>query len=320
MKFDETDLDLFCHVADAGSITHGATRANLALTSASARIRTMEARLGVQLFERKRHGITLSPAGRAMLAHARQMLAQAERLREEIGLFQDGTRGHVRLFANTNSYSSYLPSALAPFLLAHPNIDIRIAERPSEAIIALVADGSADIGIVAAETDLAGLAAQPVATDRYVVIVANGHRLARSKRIDFAATLESEFVAGPSHGLFAAKAQRLGKLIRARVRMRDDSQVCRLVAAGVGIGIVPLSVAASVQQPLRLHCVELLDGWALRRMFACVRDRAALSRPAQSLYAHLVAESTAAVPVGDSAKISRAGSRRAAPAAVRSRP
>ncbi|SFO54110.1 DNA-binding transcriptional regulator, LysR family [Bradyrhizobium sp. Ghvi] len=307
MKFDETDLDLFRHVAEAGSITHGAARANMALTAASARIRTMEARLGVQLFDRKRHGVALSPAGRSMLAHARQLLAQADRLREEIGLFQDGTRGHVRLFANTNSYSSYLPSALAPFLLSYPSIDIRIAERPSEAIIALVADGTADIGIVAAETDLADLAAQAVATDRYVVICADGHRLARSRRLDFAAVLDHDFVAGPSHGLFAAKAQRLGKIIRIRVRMRDDSQVCRLVAAGVGIGIVPLSVAAPVQQALGLHLAELRDAWALRRMFACVRDRAALSRPAQALYSHLIAGSAAALPVpGITRSVSRA--------------
>jgi DNA-binding transcriptional LysR family regulator len=314
MKLDETDLELFCHVAEAGSITHGATRANMALTAASARIRNMETRFGVLFFERKRYGVALSPAGRIMLTHARQMLTQADRLREEIGLFQDGVKGHVRLFANTNSYSSYLPSVLAPFLLAHPNIDIRIAERPSEAIIALVAEGTADIGIVAAETDLAGLAAQAVATDRYVVIVADGHALAKSRRIDFASVLDCEFVAGPSHGLFAAKAQRLGTLLRTRVRMRDDSQVCQLVSAGVGIGIVPLSVAASVQQAHRLHCIELRDAWALRRMFACVRDRAALSRPARLLYAHLVMESAAASD-GDSEKITRSASRRAAPTA-----
>lgn len=315
MKLHETDLELFCHVAEAGSITHGAARANMALTAASERVRAMEARLGVLLFERKRHGIALSPAGRAMLAHARQMLTQADRLREEIGLFQGGAKGHVRLFANTNSYSSYLPSALAPFLLAHPKIDIRIAERPSEAIIALVADGTADIGIVAAETDLAGLAASPVATDRYVVIVAAGHGLAKSRRIDFAAVLDRDFVAGPSHGLFAAKAQRLGKLIRTRVRMRDDSQVCRLVAAGVGVGIVPLSVAASMQQALGLHCIELRDAWALRRMFACVRDRAALSRPAQALYAHLVTEAIDVEPGTGPKRLTRSASRRAAPTA-----
>jgi molybdate transport repressor ModE-like protein len=286
MRFDETDLDLFRHIAEAGSITHGAARANLALTAASARVRSMEARLGVALLERKRHGATLSSAGRVLLAHARHLLAQADRLREDLAIFQGGLAGHVRLFANTNAYTSYLPVVLAPFLLKHPNVDIRIAERPSETIIALVADGTADIGIVAVETDLAGLTGEPVATDRYVLVVPRGHTLARHGRVDFGSTLPFDFVAGPSHGLFEAKALRLGVQIRTRVRMRDDTQVCELVAAGVGIGIVPLSIAQSMQAARIVH-VEISDAWAVRRIHACARDRKALSRPAQLLFQHL---------------------------------
>jgi DNA-binding transcriptional LysR family regulator len=252
----------------------------------------MEARLGVVLLDRKRHGIALTPAGRIMLAHAKRLLSQADRLREELGMFQGGLAGHVRVFANTNSYATYLPAALGPFLLAHPNIDIRIAERPSETIIGLVADGTADIGIVAAETDLAGLTAEAVATDCYVVVARIGHPIAKSKRLAFVDTLEHEFVAGPSHALFVSKAQRLGKQIRTRVRMRDDAQVCQLASAGVGIGIVPLSIATTAQDSHPLKTVEIGDSWALRRMFACVRDRASLSRPAQLLYEHLARGST----------------------------
>jgi molybdate transport repressor ModE-like protein len=287
MRFNETDLELFRHIAEAGSITHGAARANLALTAASARVRAMEERLGVVLLERKRHGATLSPAGRVLLAHASQLLTQADRLREDLAMFQGGLAGHVRLFANTNAYASYLPSVLAPFLLKHPHVDIRIAERPSETIIGLVADGTADIGIVAAETDLAGLTAQSVATDRYVLVTPKSHALAKIDRTDFARALAFDFVAGPSHGLFESKAQRLGKQIRTRVRMRDDTQVCILVGAGVGIGIVPLSVAQSMRATERLRQVEITDAWAIRRMYACVRDREALSRPAQLLFRHL---------------------------------
>jgi molybdate transport repressor ModE-like protein len=287
MRFSETDLELFRHIAEAGSITHGAARANLALTAASARVRAMEERLGVVLLERKRHGASLSPAGRVLLAHARQLLTQADRLREDLAMFQGGLAGHVRLFANTNAYASYLPSVLAPFLLKHPHVDIRIAERPSETIIGLVADGTADIGIVAAETDLAGLTAQSVATDRYVIVTPKNHALAKIDRTDFASVLAFDFVAGPSHGLFESKAQRLGQQIRTRVRMRDDTQVCTLVGAGVGIGIVPLSVAQSMRATERLRQVGITDAWAIRRMYACARDREALSRPARLLFQHL---------------------------------
>ena len=80
MRFDLTDLSLFRHVVEAGSITHGAGRANLALAAASTRIRNMEEALGAPLLVRARHGVTPTQAGRTLLQHARTMLAQAERL------------------------------------------------------------------------------------------------------------------------------------------------------------------------------------------------------------------------------------------------
>lgn len=298
MKFDEVDLDLFRHIADAGSITHGAARANLALTAASTRIRTMEARLGVVLLERKRHGTVLTPAGRVLLAHGQALLAQADRLREELSLFQGGLAGHVRLLANTNAYTSFLPGLFSDFLLAHPQIDIRIAERTSEAIIGLVADGTADIGIVAAETDVGGLFARPLATDRYVLATPVGHPLGGRTAADFVQALDFAFVAGPSHGLFVAKAQRLGRLIKTRIKMRDDAQVCQLVSHGVGIGIVPLSHARVAARSWPIAQVALTDPWAERRIFACARSEAALTRPARLLFDHLAATARGHGPGG----------------------
>ena len=71
MRFDLTDLSLFRHVVEAGSITHGAERANLALAAASTRIRNMEEALGAALLLRARHGVTPTQAGRTLLQHAR---------------------------------------------------------------------------------------------------------------------------------------------------------------------------------------------------------------------------------------------------------
>ena len=81
MYFDFADLALFRHVVEAGSITHGAERANLALAAASTRIRKMEHTLGAPLLIRTRGGIVPTQAGRTMLQHARAILTQAERLR-----------------------------------------------------------------------------------------------------------------------------------------------------------------------------------------------------------------------------------------------
>src|SRR5580693_5189220 len=71
MRFDLVDLQLFVAVADTGSITHGAARASLALASASARIKGLEADLGVTLMRRRRRGIELTAAGESLRDHAR---------------------------------------------------------------------------------------------------------------------------------------------------------------------------------------------------------------------------------------------------------
>ena len=80
MRFDFTDLNLFRHIVEAGSITHGAERSNLALAAASTRIRKMELAFGTALLVRGRAGVTPTPAGRTLLQHARGILAQTERL------------------------------------------------------------------------------------------------------------------------------------------------------------------------------------------------------------------------------------------------
>lgn len=128
MRFDLADLSLFRHVAEAGSITHGAQRANLALAAASTRIRNMEATLGVALLTRGRQGVTPTQAGRTLLQHARTILRQAERLHEDLGAYGGGLAGQIRVLSNTNALTEFLPEALSSFLAAHPNVSVDLED------------------------------------------------------------------------------------------------------------------------------------------------------------------------------------------------
>ena len=124
MRFDLTDLRLFCDVIDAGSITRGAERSALALAAASTRIRAMEETIGAPLLFRSRQGVTPTDAGRTLLKHARGILAQSARLREDMGAYAGGWSGEVRLLANTNALTEFLPEALSSFLADHPHVSI----------------------------------------------------------------------------------------------------------------------------------------------------------------------------------------------------
>ena len=178
MRFDLIDLSLFRHIVEAGSITHGSARANLALGAASTRVRNMEETLGAPLLTRGRQGVAPTQAGRALLAHARTMLSQAERLREDLGAYAGGLAGQVRLLSNTNALAEFLPEALSSFLASHPNISVDLEERLSDEIVGLIAEGVGDIGIVAGTVDTGALETYPFRKDKFVLVVSRGHPLA----------------------------------------------------------------------------------------------------------------------------------------------
>jgi molybdate transport repressor ModE-like protein len=294
MRFDLTDLRLFLHVAETGSITRGAGRANLALASASARIRGMEQALGVALLERERRGVRPTPAGQALIHHARVVLQQLERMKGELGTYAHGLKGHVRVLCNTAAMAEFLPGPLAAYLAAHPNIDVDLEEKRSYEIVQAVAQGLADLGIVADTVDLAGLETFPFRVDRLVVVMPRRHPLARRRQIAFRDVLDAEFV-GLSEGSalqdhLGQHAARAGHALKFRVRVRGFDAVCRMVERGVGLGIVPETAARRHRRAMAIAGVRLTDPWALRHLTICVRRFDALPVHAQRLVEHLKGE------------------------------
>lgn len=303
MRFDLTDLKLFLHVVEAGSITAGAERMHLAVAAASTRIRNMEIELGTPLLNRERQGVQPTPAGRTLVHHARQMLQQAERMRAELGEYADGLKGHVRLLSNTNALTEFLPEPLSNFLTSHPQVNIDLEERLSDEIVAAIADGKADIGIVAGTEDVTGLEVFAFRVDRFVLVTSPGHALAATKKIAFADTLDSDFVgldrASSLQRFLSDKAERIGRRLKLRVQLRSFDAVCRLVECNVGVGVVPETTAARSKRAMQLHVIELTDDWAIRNLMICVRSLRDLPIYAQDLVKHL------AQPIGMEVGVAR---------------
>ena len=297
MRFDLVDLKLFCAVAEAGSITAGAQASHLALAAASARIRNMELSLGAPLLVRSRQGVEPTPAGRVMLAHARALLGQAERLKEEVGAYAGGVAGQVRLLSNTNALTEFLPEALGRFLSAHPKVSIELQERLSDEIVSLVAEGAADIGIVAGTVDVGALEAFPFRSDRFVIVTPKDHPLAGAGRVRFEQVLDFDFVGLDRNSalqrFLSAHAARAGRTLRLRVQLRSFDAVCRLVEAGVGVGVAPLTTALRAQKTMGIDVVDLSDAWAERELKICIRAAGRLTPSARELVEALRAEAAA---------------------------
>lgn len=294
MRFDLTDLRLFCEVADAGSITAGAEKCAVALAAASTRIRKMEADLGAPLLIRSRLGVTPTPAGRMLLKHARGLLGQAARMREDLSAFSGGMTGEVRLLANTNALTEFLPEPLSRFLAAHPQVNVDLEERLSDEIVRLIAEGAGDVGIVAGTVDVGALQTYPFRSDRFVVVAARDHPMAARTRMAFSEVLDFDIVglerSSSLQRFLTAKAAREGRPLRARIQLRSFDAVCRLVAAGVGVGVVPQTTARRAAQTMALSVIDLADDWALRELTIVVRAGEDLRPYARELVESLRAE------------------------------
>ena len=293
MDFDLLDLRLFNEVARLSSITRAAEATHLSLAAASARIKGLEARARMPLLLREARGVRLTPAGEAMLHHARALLRQTEQLRGDLHEYARGLRGQVRVFANTTAVTDILPAVLPAFLQANPKVNVELQEMGNSEIARGVRDGRADLGIVSDRVDGFGLQAVHFATDRLVLVVPRGHRFARRRRIAFAETLEEDHVgmrAGSTlQGFLAEVTHALGRPLRLRVQLASFDAVCRMVAAGVGVGVVPASSAQRSLGPLELVEVELTDAWRVRERYVLMREGEAVPAFAQALVDALIA-------------------------------
>lgn len=295
MRLDISDLTLFLCVVDAGSITQGAERANLALASASERLRNIEADAGVRLLERRARGVAATEAGETLAHHARMILRQQAVLKDELRDFAAGARGTLHLYANTGALTGLIPKQLAPWLAERPRLHVDLKERTSEEIVRLITAGLAEAGIVSDAVQPgaldAGLVLHPVASDHLVLIVAAEHRLAAHRAVSLADVLNEPFV-GLAQGSalqehIDEKARALGGLLTLRVRMKTFEGMCEMVAHGIGVAIVPQNIASRYKRSLGYRTVTLTDDWARRQLCICFRDWQALPAIMRSLLLHL---------------------------------
>ena len=287
MHFDLTDLRLYLNILDIGNITAGAARSHLSLAAASARIRAMEASLGVEFLQRNRRGVSPTPAGNALARHARVLLQQAERLQQELAEYAQGVKGQVRLLCNTTAITEYLPELLADFLHSHPNLDIDLQELPSARITHALRQGAADLGIVSDAVDTDDLQTRAFRDDPLVLIMPREHPLSHATSVSFTDTLHHDYVGLNANSALAVylEEQALHAGLRMQIRIRADGfdGVMRMVARGVGLAIVPLAAVERGSAGLPFKSLALQEPWGQRKLLLCARDFAALPGYAKAL-------------------------------------
>lgn len=270
MRYELTDLKLFLAIADAKSLSGGADAIHLTASSASYRLKNLELAMGVPLFKREARGMELTAEGEFVLKHVRSLLAGVARMHGEVSGFASGLKGNVKLFANSSSLNSFIVPSLARFLSANPSVNIQLEERSSTTIESAIAGGEADIGIFAGHAESAGVKALRYAIDELVIAAPLDHPIAEHQVVRFPAALDLDFVCmsrNSSNYIFLRDMAKLaGKMLRIRIHVHTFEAALFMVEAGVGVCLVPRSIAAAALRAQRIAAVALNEPWALREL------------------------------------------------------
>ena len=287
-QLEFTTLKLFAAVAEAGSLSGAAEKSNIAVAAVSKRISDLESSVGSQFFYRHARGMTLTPAGRALLQHAREILFGVDRMHTELSQYALGLKGLVRVAATGSAVTQFLPRELKRFADLHPNIAIDLSEWTSQQTVDAVLEGRVDMGIFIGPNDNEGITAYPYRTDRLCLVVPRGHPLGRRASVAFGEAVEHDFIGlSPSSSIAQHLMAASGGRLKVRINVRGCDAMCRMVAEGLGIGVSPQLIVKEYVSSAAIELVALEDEWAERQFVIGVRcDEEGLSGAARLFLAH----------------------------------
>ena len=240
-----------------------------------------------------------TPAGQALLEHARTMLFSAERLCADMASFHRGIKGQVKVVASASAIAEALLDDIAEFMRdeANQGIQVDIEERFSRDLVRLVADGGASIGVCWDNVDFQGLERCPYRRDDLALVVHQDHPLATRKSVSFEQTLKYEHVGLPPatavHTMLGRAAARAGHAIRYRAIVSNFDAELRVVAAGLGISITPRQIAKRYEKLYGIRVLSLSDTFSDRCFAICFRGRDSLQPAALRLVDFLEARADA---------------------------
>jgi DNA-binding transcriptional LysR family regulator len=241
-------LRYFIAVAEELHFGRAAQRLGMAQPPLSQQIRRLEEELGVQLLQRTKRRVQLTGPGRAFLEEARKTVAQMSRAAEVAQRASRGEVGRLAIgFLGAATYS-LLPAILKVFRSRFPGVEIELNELKSSELIQSLHQGRIHVGLVRMPVNDEVLAVEPILQERLVVALPEQHPLARKPRIAFAELADEAFLAPPRqlatsfHDQLTELARQAGFNLRLGAEASQLQTILSLVAAGMGVTLVPESV------------------------------------------------------------------------------
>jgi len=251
-------LAYFVAVAEERNFTRAAQRIPIAQPAISQQIHRLESELSEKLFVRDRRGTRLTPAGEALLPHARATLASAEHAREAVAALSGLLTGRLAFGFVQPLPDRRLAGLLGAFHRQHPGIELRLIEDETDALLAALATGELDaalIGLGRYDRLPPEVGSRLVAREPVVVAVHPGHPLSGRGSIALQALREAPMVtltsSSKQRSNLEAACRAAGFTPRIVAETSDLSVTIELIRQQIGVAVLPQSAldgAATVTQ------------------------------------------------------------------------
>lgn len=260
--FELRHLRYFLAVAEELHFTRAARRLNIAQPPLSIQIRQLESLIGATLFVRDRRTVTLTPAGAALMDGARRTLAEAERSADAARRASIGEVQTLRVGFTDSAALSVLPAIVRRFSRDHPEVRLELTEDATQAQLDAVENERVDVALVRGPLSAKSLRTVVLLREPFIVAIPVGHTLTNHRTLSVQVVAQEPIVLFPRHLAPEFHDTVVGMFRRARLHLNvaheaaEYQTMTSLVAAGLGISVVPESVAnlgrkGVVYRPLR---------------------------------------------------------------------
>jgi DNA-binding transcriptional LysR family regulator len=274
-----TGLRVVLEVARTGSFSAAAERLGYTQSAISRQVAVTEKAAGTPLFERHARGTRPTPAGEALARHAGKVLDELAAAAQELAGLRDRLAGRLVVAGFPAATAVLLPRAIARLTAAHPGLKVQLTQAPTPAQLAALRRGRTEVAVVATgdglpEYDLEGLRLTVLPGARGAgVAVAESHPFAARERIEPAELADQGWIVGPRSGDAPEFGAWPGAAEpRITFTARDWPTRLGLVAAGLGIALVPGIAAQAVPRGVRWIPVHDESGGLRRTVWAVTSD------------------------------------------------
>jgi DNA-binding transcriptional LysR family regulator len=288
IRFSLDELQVFCAVCEAGTLSRGAESVALSMSAVSAKMKGLEEAFGQSLFGRSNRGILLTPAGIRLRKHAQELLQKTQIVADDMtGARSVGTQ-LIRLGVGNASGIEPLIFRLGMFLQEYKNIDVVITAQSEAGVVRQLNDGRIDLALCASSTAEQGHRLFKAGREKLALIVSKQHIWARQTAISFTETLHADYICLPEENPLQEdlhrRAEQCGGQLRGRIQVAGFEAIAALVATGAGVAVVPEQIAQRLKASAQIAAVPLSDSWADKTLSLSVLEHRHFS---ESVY-HLI--------------------------------